>query len=96
MQVALLILDLLIVLTVVISVSRAVWVAASSRALALVIIAAMIIFGLVSLSAANGLTAASSFNQWALLIFLVAIAVTARLSWQKPGASAPLMEKSAR
>ena len=95
MATALLILDLLVVLTVVLSVSRAVWVAARSKALALVIIAAMIIFGLVSLSAANGLTFASSFNQWALLIFLVVIAVVARISWQ-PAASAPLMEKSAR
>ena len=89
MAIFLLILDLLVVLGVVSSVSRAVWRGNRSRVLSGVIIAAMIIFGLVSLCAANGLTFASSFNQVALLIALVITAVVARSSWAAPVPGGP-------
>lgn len=85
MRIVLAILDVLVVLYVVISVSRAVWnVETRSRVLSGFIIAAMVIFGLVSFTAAYGLAESSSFNQWALLIFLVAIATVARNSWKEP------------
>jgi hypothetical protein len=45
------------------------------------IVLAMLVFGLVSMSAASGLTSSSSSNQVALLIFLVAIAIVALMSW---------------
>ncbi len=81
----LVILDFLVVLAVVVSVSRAVWngQSESSRSVLLsgLIVLAMCIFGLVSMSAASGLTSSSSFNQVALLIFLVAIAIVARMFW---------------
>jgi hypothetical protein len=82
MRVILAILDFLVVLAVVIGVSRAVWYGEGrSRLLSGFVIVAMMIFGLVAFSAAYGLTESSPFNQWALLIFLVAIAVVTRLSW---------------
>ncbi len=78
-------LDVLVVLAVVVSVSRAVWNGQSenSRSLLLsgLIVLAMCIFGLVSMSAASGLTSSSSSNQVALLIFLVAIAIVALMAW---------------
>ena len=81
----LVILDFLVVLAVVVSVSRAVWngQSESSRSVLLsaLIVLAMLIFGLVSMSAASGLTSSSSSNQVALLIFLVAIAIVALMSW---------------
>lgn len=81
----LMILDFLVVLAVVVSVSRAVWngQSESSRSVLLsaLIVLAMLIFGLVSMSAASGLTSSSSSNQVALLIFLVAIAIVALMSW---------------
>jgi len=84
MRIVLAVLDVLVVLYVVISVSRAVWNGPTrSRLLTGFIIAAMIIFGLVSFTAAYGLAESSSFNQWALLIFLVAIAIAASNSWKE-------------
>ena len=81
----LVILDFLVVLAVVVSVSRAVWngQSESSRSVLLsgLIVLAMLVFGLVSMSAASGLTSSSSSNQVALLIFLVAIAIVALMSW---------------
>ena len=81
----LMILDFLVVLAVVVSVSRAVWngQSESSRSVLLsgLIVLAMLVFGLVSMSAASGLTSSSSSNQVALLIFLVAIAIVALMSW---------------
>ena len=79
------ILDLVVVLVVVISVSRAVWEGPteSSRSLALsvLLILAFSIFGIVSLLAAAGLTTASAFNQGALFIFLVVTAIAAGVTW---------------
>jgi hypothetical protein len=43
----------------------------------------MIIFGIVSILAASGLTDNTGFNQGALLIFLVATAIASWLSWGK-------------
>jgi hypothetical protein len=78
------VLDVVVVLFVVISVSRAVWNGQTrSRLLFGFVIAAMMIFGLISFSAAYGLAESSSFNQWALFIFLVAVAIVARGSWSK-------------
>jgi len=78
-------LDVLVVLAVVVSVSRAVWNGQSenSRSLLLtgLIVLVMCVFGLVSMSAASGLTSSSSSNQVALLIFLVAIAIVALMAW---------------
>jgi len=78
-------LDVLVVLAVVVSVSRAVWngQSANSRSVLLssLIVLAMCVFGLVSMSAASGLTSSSSSNQFALLIFLVAIAIVALMAW---------------
>jgi len=86
MRIVLAILDFLVVLYVVISVSRAVWNGPTrSRLLSGIIIAAMIILGLVSFTAGYGLADNSAFNQWALLIFLVAIAIVARNSWKQAG-----------
>lgn len=91
------ILDFLVVLSVVISVSRAVWNGGRSRILSGFVVAAMIIFGTVSFTAANGLVSDSSFNQWTLLIFLVAIAIVARASWAKePGSADSFAERQAR
>ena len=84
MQIVLSILDLLVVVTVVVSVVRAVWRGqpenSRSVLLAAFIAVALFIFGLVSLAAAAGL-AADSTQQIVLLVFLVAIAITARMAW---------------
>jgi len=45
------------------------------------IVLALLIFALVSFTAAYGLAESSSFNQVALLIVLVVIAVVARIGW---------------
>jgi phosphatidylglycerophosphate synthase len=80
-------LDFLVIFVVVISVSRAVWTGPSesshSLALSIFLALAFIILGIVSLLAASGLTDNSAFNQGALLIFLVATAITACISWVK-------------
>ncbi len=81
MGISLSILDLIVVSSVVIGVSRAVWKGQpeSSRSLLLstCLTLALIVFGLVSLSAALGLAGSSSRNQIALLVFLVPIAIVA-------------------
>jgi predicted neutral ceramidase superfamily lipid hydrolase len=45
------------------------------------IILALLIFALVSFTAAYGLAESSSFSQVALLVFLVAIAIVIRIGW---------------
>jgi hypothetical protein len=89
----LLILDFLVVVAVVVSVSRAVWngQSESSRSVLLsgLIVLAMLVFGLVSISAASGLTSSSSSNQVALLIFLVAIAIVVLMSWADQSPAQP-------
>jgi len=49
--------------------------------LSICITLALLIFATVSFTAASGLAAGSSLSQGVLLIFLVAIAVVARMSW---------------
>jgi predicted neutral ceramidase superfamily lipid hydrolase len=79
------ILDFVVVVAVVMSVSRAVWNGQSQSSRSVLLSAliglVMLVFGLVSFTAAYGLAENSSFNQGALLIFLVAIGVAARISW---------------
>lgn len=89
MRIVLGIADFIVLLAAVVTVSRAVWRGQSetSRSLLLsaCIVLALIVFGPVSFSAAYGLAESSSFNQAALLVFLVAIAVLVRIGWtQKP------------
>jgi predicted neutral ceramidase superfamily lipid hydrolase len=85
MRIILGIADFVLVSAVVIAVSRAVWrgQSAQSRSLLLsvCVVSAMLVFGLVSFTAAYGLAESSSFNQIALLIVLLAIAIIARISW---------------
>ena len=92
METFLAILDPLVVLAVVVSVARAVWTgqSESSRSvlLSFFILLAMFVFGLVSMSAASGLTSSPS-NQLALLVFLVAIAVVALMSWADKSTGQP-------
>ena len=77
--------DVLVLLGLVISVSRAVRRARPQDSLALpvVIVIALVIFATVSFCAASGLAQNTAFNQIALLIFLVMIAIMARASWAK-------------
>jgi hypothetical protein len=79
------IIDFLILLTIVISISRWVWRQAEQGfgplLLSICITVALFIFATVSFTAASGLAAGSSLNQGVLLIFLVAIAIAARMSW---------------
>lgn len=86
------ILDPLVVLAVVVSVVRAVWTgqSESSRSvlLSFFIVLAMFVFGLVSMSAASGLTSSPS-NQLALLVFLVAIAIVALMAWADKSTAQP-------
>jgi hypothetical protein len=85
LEIILSILDFVVTLVVVISISRAVWKGPSkssrSLALSLLLTLAFSVFGLVSLLGAAGLTAGSAYSQRALLIFLVAIAIAVYLSW---------------
>ena len=85
MRIILSIADVFIVLGVVITVSRAVWRGQSEQSRSLLlsacILLALLIFALVSFTAAYGLAEGSSFNQVALLIVLVVIAVVARIGW---------------
>jgi hypothetical protein len=86
------ILDPLVVLAVVASVSRAVWRGQPERSrsvlLSFVILVVLLVFGLVSISAASGLTS-DPLNQLALLVFLVAIAIVALLSWADKSTGQP-------
>jgi hypothetical protein len=79
--------DVLVLLGLVISVSRAVRrgqpQGSGPLALTIVIGIAVVIFAIVSFCAASGLAHNTAFNQVALLIFLIAIAVVARASWAK-------------
>ena len=85
MGIALSIADLLVLLTIVISASRAVR-NGQSRGfgpllLSICIALALLIFALVSFAAASGLAQSSSLNQVFLLAFLVVTAIVARFSW---------------
>ena len=86
------ILDPLVVLAVVVSVARAVWTGQRERSrsalLSFVILLVMVVFGLVSISAASGLTS-DPLNQLALLVFLVAIAIVALMSWADKSTGQP-------
>jgi hypothetical protein len=77
------ILDFVVVLLVVMNVSLAIWKepsgSSSSLVLSVCVTAAVAIFGLVSLTAASGLTTSSAFDQGSLAIFLVATAVATRM-----------------
>jgi predicted neutral ceramidase superfamily lipid hydrolase len=79
MGIILRILDFVVVVAVVMSVSRAVWNGQSQSSPSVLLSAliglGMLVFGLVSFTAAYGLAENSSFNQGVLLIFLVAIGV---------------------
>ena len=85
MRIVLSIADLIVVVAVVISVSRAVWSGQSEQSRSLLlsgcIVLALLVFGIVSFTAAYGLAESSSFNQVALLIFLAAIALVVRIGW---------------
>jgi hypothetical protein len=86
MGIALSIADLLVLLAIVINVSRAVR-NGQSRGfgpliLSICIVVALLIFALVSFSAAYGLAESSSLlSQGVLLVFLIVTAVVARISW---------------
>jgi hypothetical protein len=81
------ILDFVIVFVVVISLARSVWRGQSGKFWSLVLAAcvtlAFAIFGLISLLAASGLTTKSPFDQGALLIFLIGMAIATGMSWGK-------------
>lgn len=85
MEIVLSIADLLVLLTIVVSVSRAVRNGQSRGSgpllLSICIVAALLIFALVSFTAAFGLAESSSLNQGVLLAFLVVTAAVARASW---------------
>jgi hypothetical protein len=88
MGIALSVIDLFILVAIVISGSRWVWRQQShgfgALLLSICITLAMLVFGMVSFTAASGLAAGSSLSQVVLLIFLVAIAIVARFSWARP------------
>lgn len=72
------IIDFIVVLLVVFNLSRSVWAgpgAPSSPLLAIVVTIAFLLFGMVSLCAADGLTTAATFHQVAILVFLVPTAL---------------------
>ena len=85
MRIALSIADLLVLLAVVFGALRAVRNGRSrgpgSLLLSICITLALLIFALVSFTAASGLAESSSLNQVVLLAFLVVTAVVARVSW---------------
>ena len=85
MKIILAIADVLVVLSLVIAVSRAVWRGQSEQSRSLLlsacIVVALLIFGTVSFTAAYGLADNSAFNHVALLIALVAIAGAIRIGW---------------
>jgi hypothetical protein len=81
------ILDFAVVLLVVFHASRAVWKGPSGKSpspiLSVFVTAALLVFGMVSLSGASSLTTASAFHQGALLIFLAATAAVILMSRAK-------------
>jgi hypothetical protein len=85
MPILLRIFDLLVVLAVVITAMRVLWQQSSSNLgmllLAICLTVALAIFGVVSLVAASGLAAGAGFDQGALFIFLVAIAIASGVAW---------------
>ena len=85
MGIVLSVIDFLVLLTIVISVSRWVWKQPAQGfgplLLSICITLAVLIFATVSFTAAYGLAAGSSLSQVILLIFLIAIAIVARISW---------------
>jgi hypothetical protein len=84
MAIMLSIIDFIVVLLVVFNVSRSVWAglgASSSPLLAAVATIAILIFGLVSLCATDGLTTNATFHQVAILIFLLPTALLS-FSWK--------------
>jgi len=85
MGIVLIIADLLVLLTIVFSVSRAVRYGqpsgSGSLLLTVCIVVALVIFATVSFTAASGLAQSSSLNQGVLLAFLIVTAIVARVSW---------------
>jgi len=85
MGIVLSIADLLVLLTIVMSVLRAVRNGPTqgfgAQLLSICVAVAVLIFAVVSFTAASGLAESSSLNQGVLLTFLVLTAVVARLSW---------------
>jgi hypothetical protein len=85
MGIVLSIADLLVLLTIVVSVSRAVRNGQprgfGPQLLSICITVALLIFALVSFTAAAGLAESSSLGQGVLFVFLVVTAIVARLSW---------------
>jgi hypothetical protein len=72
------VIDFIVVLLVVFNLSRAVWAGPgtpSSPLLAGVVTIAFLLFGLVSLCAADGLTTSAAFHQVAVLVFLIPTAL---------------------
>ena len=85
MGIVLIIADLLVLLTIVLSVSRAVRNGqaggSGSLLLTVCIVVALLVFATVSFTAASGLAQSSSLNQGVLLAFLIVTAIVARVSW---------------
>jgi hypothetical protein len=85
MGIVLIIADLLVLLTIVVSVSRAVRYGqpsgSSSLLLTVCIVVALLVFATVSFTAASGLAQSSAFNRGVLLAFLIVTAIVARVSW---------------
>jgi len=85
MGIILIIADLLLLLMIVISVSRAVRNGrpggSGQLLLTVCIVIALLIFATVSFTAASGLAESSSLNQGVLLAFLIVTAIVARVSW---------------
>lgn len=85
MGIVLTIADLLVLLTVVVSISRAVQNGQppgfGPQLLSICVTVALLIFALVSFTAASGLAESSSLGQAVLFIFLVVTAIVARFSW---------------
>jgi hypothetical protein len=85
MGIVLIIADLLVLLTIVISVSRAgrngQAGGSGSLLLTVCIVVALLVFATVSFTAASGLAQSSSLNQGVLLAFLIVTAIVARVSW---------------
>jgi hypothetical protein len=75
------VLDFVVLLAVVISVSRAVWMRSSSRLLSVVTVLAICIVGMVSFATAAEFTEKSALGRGILIVFLVAIIVSSIMSW---------------
>jgi len=88
MEILLSIADIVVLILVVISVARAVWTGQTpspgAKLLSACIVLALLVFAMVSLSAASGLAQGpSTLGQGILLVFLVGIAIVAGVSWKK-------------